>query len=70
MELMASLIDDAEFNVDAGPEEGTTVATLTLHGDFVEACEAYLDDMEVSSLSFTISRSTAMELMNEIARYL
>lgn len=67
---MTSIIDDVEFVVDAGPEEGTTVAMLVLHGDLVESCETYLEDQEATYLSLIISRSTAEELVKEIKEYL
>jgi hypothetical protein len=67
---MSSYLDDATFEVDAGPEDGTQVAMLILHGDLVESCETYLENEEATSMSFTISRSVAESLVTEIGLYL
>lgn len=67
---MASYLDDVTFEIDAGPEEGTTIAMLVLHGDLVESCEAYLEDEEATSMSLVISRGVAEDLIKEIGRYL
>jgi len=71
-------IEDVNFDVDGDVnDEGRTItyATLTLTGDFTNACERYLQNDDEASpdycqLRLDIPRSIAEELVKQIGAYL
>jgi hypothetical protein len=66
-----SVIDAVEIDQDIDGNNNV-VTTLILHGDFVSACEDYLDPdgFALDRLRLQISHGVAEDLIKELSKYL
>lgn len=67
------MIEDVKFEIDGGYGEEPPYhvkAFLRLEGDFVEQCDAYLEDEEATGITFEISRSEAEKLQKQLTEAL
>ena len=67
--MYMSSIDDVEMDSDIDGN-GNVVTWLILHGDFVDACDDYLDNERSGKLRLRISHNIAENLVKEVSKYL